>query len=91
MGDLFYWYFIGVLACIPYVFYDMGMYLVNESYSKVGVSRGQRFFAFFFYLFICLGAWAVFVLDTLAFVCDMIVGIKRIGRNRYEKERIAGE
>lgn len=91
MGDLYYWYLIGVLACVPYAFYDMGMYLVNESYSKIKGTRGMRFLALLFYLFLCLGSWIVFVLDTLAFVCDMMVGIKRIGRNRNEKERTAGE
>ena len=84
MGNLFYWYFVGVLASVPFAFYDMGMYLTNESYSKVRVSRGQRFFAFFFYLFICFGSWAVFILDTLAFVCDLIFGIKRFGRTGNE-------
>ena len=48
MGDLFYWYFIGVLASIPFAFYGMGIYLANESYSKVGGSKGARVFAFFF-------------------------------------------
>jgi len=79
MGDLFYWYFIGVLACIPYAFYDMGIFMTNESHSKVGVPRGERFFAFFFYLFICLGSWVVFILDTFAFICDLVVGIKGFG------------
>lgn len=84
MEDLFYWYFIGVLASIPFAFYDMGMYLANESYSKVGGSKGARIFAFFFYLFICFGSWVVFILDAFAFVCDLIFGIKRFGRNENE-------
>ncbi len=82
MGDLFYWYFLGVLACIPYVFYDMGMYLTKESYSKVKETRGIRLLAFFFYLFLCLGSWIVFVLDTFAFIGDMVVGIQRFKEDR---------
>ena len=84
MGDLFYWYFIGVLACVPYVFYDMGIFLTNESYSKVAWSRGERFGAFLFYLLICLGSWVVFILDTFAFICDLVVGIKGFGRTVHE-------
>lgn len=79
MGNLFYWYFIGVLVSIPFAFYDMGMYLTNESYSKVGGSKGERIFAFFFYLFLCLGSWVTFSMDAIAFVCDLIFGIKRFG------------
>ena len=84
MGDLFYWYFIGVLASIPFAFYDIGMYLANELYSKVGGSKGARIFAFFFYLFICFGSWVAFILDAFAFVCDLIFGIKRFWRNGDE-------
>lgn len=85
MEGLFHWYLIGVIACVPFMFYDMGIYLTNESYSKVGGTRGARVFALVFYLIVCLGSWFVFVLETFAFVCDVVFGIKRYGRTGNEQ------